>query len=351
MAFNSHIQKPARVTEEATAVNNSRYGSPFRFRKPLTLGSCHHEMASKDTLTFLSPQRVISTRRTIISGSPIICGLPKFAPVTGNLDISSQLLETDTYMLPFGKSPSFDSTPQMIPCEMSKDNMVTSEHPNSKLNLLSLEKRGTKRKCVNINYRNDVADDIVTFRTYFPRSEKKYKKLVVNYHHSLQDLYFMIDHVQEEMYKLQEKDWNHKRKFWVEQCNNSLWKVLKCPDLLESTSSEMFPNALIPINKLTSVDKHWLRVLINSAHVECIKCPEFKELIRDPRDPKTKQDGFDFRMKFQFGFDTKNIAWYVHCAIGNIGINHYLCGVVADYVGYCKFFCDIQIYYKISGTP
>jgi len=107
----------------------------------------------------------------------------------------------------------------------------------------------------------------------------------------------------------------------------------------------------MPINELTSVDKHWLRVLINSARVEGIKCPEFNELIRDPLHAKTKGEEFQFRIKFQFGFDTKNIAWYVYCAIGYIGINHYVCGVVADYVGYSKFFCDIQIYYKNSGTP
>jgi len=153
------------------------------------------------------------------------------------------------------------------------------------------------------------------------------------------------------MYKVQQKDWNYKRNFWVEQCNNSLWNVPKSPDLVESSSSEMFPKALIPTNELTSVDKHWLRVLVNSARVESIKCPEFNELIRDPRDVKTKDDEFEFRMKFQFGFDTKYIAWHVHCAIGNIGINHYVCGVVADYVGYSKFFCDIQIFYKKSGKP
>jgi len=75
-----------------------------------------------------------------------------------------------------------------------------SEHPNSKLNLVGFERRGTKRKRVNIDFENDVAYDNMMFRSYFPRSDtnmKKCKKLVANHQYRLQDLdkiYLMIDH-------------------------------------------------------------------------------------------------------------------------------------------------------------
>jgi len=109
----------------------------------------------------------------------------------------------------------------------------------------------------------DVVGGIMMSKTGFPRSEnkiqKKYKQLVTRPPYSMQDLeksYIMIDHWQEEMYQLQAKDWEYKRKYWVEQCHEALWNVLKYPDLLECASSEMFPRTLIPINTLSSIDKH-----------------------------------------------------------------------------------------------
>jgi len=109
----------------------------------------------------------------------------------------------------------------------------------------------------------DVVCGIMMSKTCFPRSDdihqKTYKKLVTSPPFSIQDLeksYIMIDHWQEEMYQLQAKDWEYKRKYWVEQCHEALWNVLKYPELLECASSEMFPRTLIPVNTLTSIDKH-----------------------------------------------------------------------------------------------
>jgi len=92
----------------------------------------------------------------------------------------------------------------------------------------------------------------------------------------------LIDHYQEQMYHRQEEDWERKRRNWVEQCHSVLWKVVQNPSLLETPGSEMFPMTLIPINELTRVDKHWLSVLVNSAQVEGIQCPEFSELVHTP---------------------------------------------------------------------
>jgi len=93
-------------------------------------------------------------------------------------------------------------------------------------------------------------------------------------------------------------------------------------------------------------------VLVSSARVERIKCPEFAVLTQDPRDKrKSMQDEFEFQIQFQFGFDVSDISWYVHSAVGSAGINQFICGVVAEYVGHSKFLCDIQIYYKKLATP
>jgi len=100
-------------------------------------------------------------------------------------------------------------------------------------------------------------------KTCFPRSDninrRKHKKLVTRPAHSVQDLektYVMIDHWQEEMFQIQAEDWECKRKYWVEQCHEALWNVLKVPGLLESPSSEMFPITLISNYKLSSIDEH-----------------------------------------------------------------------------------------------
>jgi len=225
------------------------------------------------------------------------------------------------------------------------------------MNGLGIEKRGSKRRCANEGLDEVVKRDFPMSRTDFLRSDtkrKKHKKLATYPEHSVHELertYLMIDRWQEEMFQLQAKDWEYKRKHWVKQCHKTLWNVLKNPALLESTSSEMLPKTLIPINKLSSVDKHWLAVLVNSARVEYIKCPEFTELTRDPRDKKSKEEEFEFQIQFQFGFDAKDIEWYIHSEIGSKGINHYICGVIAEYIGHSKFLCDIQIYYKKSATP
>jgi len=129
-----------------------------------------------------------------------------------------------------------------------------------------------------------------------------------------------------------------------------LWNVSKNPDLLESTSSGMLPKTLILINNLFSIDKHWIAVLINSARVEYIKCPEFTELTRDPRDKISKREEFAFQTQFQFGFDAKDIEWYIHSEIGIEGINYYICGVIADYIDHTKLLCDTYLVQKVGHT-
>jgi len=113
----------------------------------------------------------------------------------------------------------------------------------------------------------------------------------------------------------------------------------------------MFPNALHPITQLTKADKHWLNVLVNSARVERIKCPEFAELTLDPQNKtKPSDDEFEFQIQFQFGFDIMEIEWFIHSGAGSLGINRHICRIIAELVGQSKLFCDVQIYYKSSAS-
>jgi len=113
----------------------------------------------------------------------------------------------------------------------------------------------------------------------------------------------------------------------------------------------MFPNALLPITHLTKADKHWLNVLVSSARVERIKCPEFAELTLDPQNKtKPEDDEFEFQIQFQFGFDIMDLEWCIHCGAASRGLNRHICRIIAELVGKSKLFCDVQIYYKSSAA-
>jgi len=255
MAFCSPIRKPSSdVQGQTDSPCSSTFGTPFRRRKSLTQRTSSSQ-TSRDTLTFLSPQLITNKR-----GSPRISGLSKCMRALGNLDIPSQSVKTEA-CIPTPKDSSIELSPLSKSFDIERRSRMMST--NLKMNMKRSERRISNLRSAVDDLEEDVLGDIMMSKTCFPRSEninrEKYKKLVTSPPYNIQDLekaYIMIDHWQEEMYLLQAKDWEYKRKFWVEQCHEALWNVLKDPNLLESISSEMFPRTLVPINKLTSTDKH-----------------------------------------------------------------------------------------------
>jgi len=219
----------------------------------------------------------------------------------------------------------------------------------------SLTNRINKRR----NFDNEWTDEIsragstLSCVNHFPRKRRKLKPLVtkpVQKMEQLEETYRSIDWWQDKMNDLLSRDWNYKRKYWVDQCHNALWNVLINPALLEKPGSEMFPNVLNPINQLTAADKHWINVLVNSARIERIKCPEFAELTHDPQNKsKDVEDEFEFQIQFHFGFDISDLEWYIHCGAGSKGVTRNICRIIAEYIGHSKLFCDVQIYYKSSA--
>jgi len=219
----------------------------------------------------------------------------------------------------------------------------------------SLTNRINKRR----NFDNEWVDNVPTaFNTLScfdqcSRKRRKIESLVTKPIHKIEQLeetYRSIDWWQDKMNHLLSKDWNYKRKYWIDQCHNALWNVLTNKALLEKPGSEMFPNVLSPISQLTEADKHWINVLINSARIEKIKCPEFAELTHDPQSKsKGEEDEFEFQIQFHFGFDIRDLEWYIHCGIGSRGVTRSICRIIAEYVGRSKLFCDVQIYYKGSA--
>jgi len=305
--ISSPTNKPTRVILGSTGLTRrSTYGTPRIVAKPFTprIGSMPN--MNNDNLTFLSPQLGSSVMRNMIIGSP-------------RLNVNQWL------------TPSTNATE---------------------------EKRGTKRRMVNVDNNEKATCLNISSGVSFPQSNTKRRRNTMlirdppNITLQLEKTYAMIDRWQKQMYQLQTKDWENKRKYWLKQCHETLWKVLKDPALMEIPQSEMFPKTLLPINKLTSSDKHWLKVLVNSAVVQSIKSPDFAELIHDPQNKsKPSEEEFEFQIKFQFGFDIKDIEWYIHSAVGSTGVNHFICGIIAEYVGHSKFICDVQIYYKKLATP
>jgi len=167
----------------------------------------------------------------------------------------------------------------------------------------------------------------------------------------LRETWEMIDYWQEQMNYILSQDWEHKRRNWVEQCHDVLWKVIEDPTLIEKPTSEMFPKTLLPITMLSKVDKHWLDVLISSARVEKIKAPDFAELTYDPQGNYAMDKEFEFAIQFEFGFDIDELTWHINLGAAQKGLNNDLCRVIAEFVGRSKFICNIHIYFKKCVTP
>jgi len=146
------------------------------------------------------------------------------------------------------------------------------------------------------------------------------------------------------------ENWDYKRRYWILQCHNILWSVLRDPTVLEKPCSEIIPKTLHSITMLSEADKHWFHVLIRSARVCKIEAPNFSELTYDPQNNNGLDEEFEFHIKFQFGYDVEEIAWHIHNAVGGM-LTDCLSIVIAEFVGHSMFKCDVQIYFKKLVTP
>jgi len=332
MVFNSPT-KPAEVGR-TDLTRHYTYGTPLRrSRKPST-----PIVKSPSPLTFLSPSPTYPIKRKQEQGSPRISNIRNRVSRWRHHETTADQAKEVSEQL---RIKLFDSPPQKIHHTTIKHCFMPEKISTT---------RGLKRTNSNAGDKNDLK---IISTPYYPRSVLKRRKcntMAISME-PLEEAYRKIDWWQEKMYKLQSQDWEYKRKFWIDQCHNSLWSVLKNPTLLELPGSEMFPKILLPVTQLTEADKHWLNVLVTSARVDSIKSPEFSELTHDPQNKMTSEEEFEFQIKFQFGFDIRDLEWCIHCGVGRLGLNHFICGLIAEFVGHSKFLCDVQIYYKKSATP
>jgi len=282
------------------------YGTP-RIRKPLTSKATPD--SSPNTLTFLSPQASLVKKNKIAVRSHRISDLINCISGLENLEMiaepASQPLQT-----------KFDSSPSVLSGQWHQaEKRRQSEHSNVG--------RGKKRKSLDDYCKEDVIGDPRRYTSYLHRffvKRRKLQSLIIRRPYTIDELeetYRMVDHWQEEMFELQTKDWEYKRKYWVDQCHTALWSVLEKPEMLEKPGSEMFPKVLLPIADLTCIDIHWMRVLVHSARVRGIESPEFSELTHDPRykgNPANEE--FEFQIQFEFGFDLVEIEWCIHAGVG-----------------------------------
>jgi len=314
--------------------HGNSYGSPLR-RKHLVQRAPPN--VGIRSLTFLSPKPTVNDSggefktqniSNIINVQPV--------PEEGFTDFDSNVMSSDP-----------KTWSQQMPVKPSDSEIAKPE--------LSLTNRIHKRRNFDNEWRDDIsrAGSTLSCVDHYPRKRRKLKRLVTEPVHKIEQLeetYRSIDWWQDKMNDLLSRDWNYKRKYWIDQCHNALWNVLTNPALLEKPGSEMFPNVLSPISQLTAADKHWINVLVNSARIERIKCPEFAELTHDPQNKsKDVEDEFEFQIQFQFGFEIRDLEWYIHCGAGRKGVTRNICRIIAEYIGRSKFFCDVQIYYKSSA--
>jgi len=314
--------------------HRNTYGSPLRRkhlvqRAPLNVGI--------RSLTFLSPKPTVND-----SGGEF-----KNQNISNVINIQPVLEEGFTHFDSNVISSDPKTRSQQLPVKPYDSDIVKPE--------LSLTNRINKRRNFDNEWRDDIsrAGSTLSCVDHCPRKRRKLKSLVTNPVHKIEQLeetYRSIDWWQDKMNDLLSRDWNYKRKYWIDQCHNALWNVLINPSLVEKPGSEMFPNVLSPISQLTAADKHWINVLVNSARIERIKCPEFAELTHDPQNKsKDVEDEFEFQIQFHFGFDIRGLEWYIHCGAGSKGVTRSICRIIAEYIGRSKFFCDVQIYYKSSA--
>jgi len=326
------------------------YGTP-RIRKPLTPKATPD--VSPNTLTFLSPQASLLKKRRPAQRS--ISDLINCITGLENLEMIA-----DTACQPLKSISDSGLSVKDHQCEI-KGWLVSDKSHHAEKSIQSEwinVNRGKKRKRSDDDLKEDVIGDPRRYMTYFHRSYAKRRKLqslVIHRPYTLEELeeaYRMVDHWQEEMLELQTLDWEYKRKYWIDQCHTALWSVLEKPEMLEKPGSEMFPEILLPIAKLTCIDIHWLSVLVHSGLITRIASPEFAELTLDPRyEANPTEEEFEFQIQFEFGFDLMEIEWSIHAGVGSLGINRQICHIIAAFIGRSKFICDVQIYYKKSASP
>jgi len=328
------------------------YGTP-RIRKPLISKATPD--SSPNTLTFLSPQASLVKKKKLAVRSHRISDLINCISGLENLEMiaepASQPLQTKS-----------DSSLSVLDyqCQLKGRSLSGQWNHAEKRSQSEYSNvgRGKKRKSLDDDCKEDVIGDPRRWTSYFHRSigkRRKLQSLIIHRPYTIDELeetYRMVDHWQEEMFELQTKDWEYKRKYWVDQCHTALWCVLEKPEMLEKPGSEMFPEVLLPIADLTCIDIHWLRVLVHSARVKGIASPEFSELTHDPRyEANSTDEEFEFQIQFEFGFDLLEIEWCIHAGIGNLGMNRHICHIIGEFIGRSKFICDVQIYYKKSASP
>lgn len=349
MVLHSSAKKPIGRMD---STGRNIYGTP-RIRKPVTPKAS--PVISPNTLTFLSPQTSLIKKRKSVVRTQRISDLINCISGLENLEMIAEPARQNV-------NSRFDYSPNVREHSSEMKSWLVNEKPhnaeNSIHSQLSDRNRGVKRKSSEDDWKEDLVGDPWRSTWYFNRSvlkRRKVKRLVIHRQYTMKQLeetYRMIDHWQEEMIQLQTRDWEYKRKYWIDQCHVALWSVLENPEMMEKPGSEMFPKILLPITKLTCDDIHWLNVLVHSARVQRIASPEFAELTHDPRyEPSAAEEEFEFQIQFEFGFDLEDIEWSIHAGVGNLGIDLYICHIIAEFIGRSKFICDVQIYYKKSASP
>jgi len=331
------------------------YGTP-RIRKPVAPIAAKVTPTSQNTLTFLSPQTSLLKKRKAVVRSQRVSDLINCISGLENLEMLAEPARRHL-------DSRFDFSPNMKERSSEMKSWLENDKPHRTENIISSQfsgrNRGVKRKSSEEDWKEDLVGDPWRSTLYFNRTlpkRRKVKKLVIHRPYTIEQLektYRMIDHWQEKMVQLQTQDWEYKRKHWVDQCHVALWNVLENPEMLEKPGSEMFPKILLPIAKLTCDDIHWRNVLVHSARVQHIACPEFAELTNDPRyeTRAAVEEEFEFQIQFEFGFDLADIEWSVHAGVGSLGIDLYICHIISEFIGRSKFICDVQIYYKKSASP
>jgi len=318
------FESPNHSSRSPVQASNN-HGTPLCLRRPLSLKFA--QSAKHLVLTFLSPEASSTGwRRSDIGVSRISENLNRGIVKTNFNDVEESISVDEGFSL--GQS--------FFPC--SRD---------------ISDKRGRlkRRGCENNDFFSG-GEGMKTLLHFSGMSNHKRRRIGDSFGVSerLHYSYKMIDHWQDQMNRVLAENWEYKRKYWIPQCHGILWSVLQDLTLLEKPCSGIIPRILHSITMLSQADKHWYHVLISSARIYEIKSPDFSELTYDPQRNRGLDEEFEFQIKFQFGYDVEELAWYIHNAIGCLLMNEF-CNLVAEFVGHSKFTCDVQIYFKKLVTP
>jgi len=319
MKFESPKKKELRTQRELCC--SSTYGTPLWLRKPETSTLSVSPILKKEILTFLSPKR--NGRRKSIAAAPRINGC--FIQ-TSNSQLSDNENLEECYYRTVNIPPSHKSCKRgrLLNSSTDSESSWGWDEDGTEMRPCSPCDGINKRRRIGIFYTSDID--------------------------RLHDTYKFIDHWQEQMNSLLARNWNYKRKHWIEQCQNILWNVLEDPTVIEKHSSEIIPKTLHTVTLLSEADKHWFNVLVNSTRVYEIKSPEFSELTYNPQNNKGVDEEFEFQIQFKFGYDLEELIWFIHHGVGKI-LNDDMCNIIAVFVGSSKFICDVQIYFKKLMKP